>query len=72
MQEEGRGLASEGFDVVVGAAFLYSGAVNDKLLDGLERCPPSPDGKGLGAILDVQAKKRPVPPGRCHRTSARP
>ncbi|WP_354146370.1 DUF4118 domain-containing protein [Arthrobacter sp. 754] len=55
--EEGRRLAADGADVVVGAADVGPGAgpgAGD-LLDGLERCPAPGAEQGTGPALDVDA-----------------
>jgi two-component system, OmpR family, sensor histidine kinase KdpD len=58
--EEGRRLANEGFDVVVGAAFPRNRTDNEELLAGLEQCPP-PGNKAIGDGLDVKALQDRAP-----------
>ena len=53
MLEEGRRLAGEGFDVVVGAVSLRGRADTAELLEGLELCPKRPG--SAPADVDVQA-----------------
>ena len=53
MLEEGRRLAGEGFDVVVGAVSLRGRADTAELLEGLELCPQRPD--SAPADVDAQA-----------------
>lgn len=55
MLEEGRRLAGEGFDVVVGAVSLRGRADTAELLDGLELCPKRPAGQNEPADVDVPA-----------------
>jgi two-component system sensor histidine kinase KdpD len=55
MLEEGRRLAAEGHDVVVGAVSLRARADTAKLLQGLELCPPRLDTEAAETGLDVQA-----------------
>ncbi|MFX1819065.1 DUF4118 domain-containing protein [Pseudarthrobacter sp. CC4] len=58
--EEGRRLAGEGFDVVVGAVAAKGRADNEEMLEGLELCP-KPGTEGLEGGLDVQAVKDRAP-----------
>ncbi|MEV7454308.1 DUF4118 domain-containing protein [Pseudarthrobacter oxydans] len=58
--EEGRRLAGEGADVVVGAAAPRGRTDNEELLAGLELCP-KPESQDLEGGLDVQALKVRAP-----------
>ena len=55
MLEEGRRLASEGFDVVVGAISTRGRADTAELLQGMETCPEPSHSQGEDPGLDVQA-----------------
>lgn len=58
--EEGRRLAGEGLDVVVGAVSAKSRADNEEMLKGLEPCP-EPGSQDVEGGLDVQALKDRAP-----------